>query len=183
VVERRGAAHARRKGRNMAKKVFLSFHYERDAWRVQQVANMGEIDEQAILDEQAWEEVKQGGDTAIKKWIADKISGKNCLVCLIGNQTADREWVQYEIEKAWNDGKGVVGIYIHNLKSAAGSQDSKGSNPLGRVSVEINGSYRSLSGIAKDVDPTYTTSTYVYDWIKENIEGLIDQAITIRNGY
>lgn len=38
------------------------------------------------------------------------------MVVLIGEDTAKRKWVKYEIKKAWNEGKGVLGIYIHNLK-------------------------------------------------------------------
>jgi hypothetical protein len=167
----------------MAKKVYLSFHYERDNWRVNQVAQIGAIEEQEILDEQAWEEVKKKGDAEIKKWIADKMFPKNCLVCLIGKETANRQWVQYEIEKAWNDNKGVVGIYIHGLKNSAQEQDTKGPNPFSKVSVKINGVSTSLSGIVTAYDPPYSLSTNVFDDIKTKIEGLIDDAIALRKTY
>ncbi len=54
----------------MAKSVFYSFHYNRDAWRVQQIIQMGALEGQRILNAQQWEEVKRKGDAAIKKWIA-----------------------------------------------------------------------------------------------------------------
>lgn len=45
----------------MAKKCFLSFHYKPDNWRVQQVRNIGSIDEQPLLDANKWEEIKKKG--------------------------------------------------------------------------------------------------------------------------
>ncbi len=71
----------------MAKSVFFSFHYSRDAWRVQQVANMGALEGQPILNAQEWEEVKRQGDASIKKWIADQMAYKSALVVLIGDRT------------------------------------------------------------------------------------------------
>jgi len=50
----------------MAESAFFSFHYDRDAWRVQQVINMGKLEGQPLLSAQKWEEVKRRGDQAIK---------------------------------------------------------------------------------------------------------------------
>src|SRR4051812_16325250 len=104
----------------MARRVFYSFHYDLDNWRVQQVQKMGVLEGQQILTHQKWEEVEDEGDKAIEKWIAEQMSGKSCNVVLIGTKTSERRWVKYEIRKAWKDGKGVVGIYIHNLKDNDG---------------------------------------------------------------
>ena len=55
---------------------------------------------------------------------------RSCVVVLIGSETASRKWVQYEIEQGWKRGKGVVGIYIHNLKDRFGCQDDKGKKSI-----------------------------------------------------
>ena len=65
-----------------------------------------------------WETVKKGGDAAIKKWIADQMKGRSCTVVLVGTNTAGRKWINHEIIKSWNDGMGVVGIYIHGLQNS-----------------------------------------------------------------
>jgi hypothetical protein len=114
----------------LARQVFYSFHFARDSQRVSQVKNMGVVGGQRILSSNDWEDVKKGGNDAIEQWIAEEMKGKSCLVVLIGKETAGRKWVKYEIEKAWNDKKGVVGVYIHNLKNLAGEQDTKGNNPF-----------------------------------------------------
>ena len=162
----------------MARKVFHSFHFKRDSHRVSQVRNMGVIEGQPVLSSNEWEDVKKGGDSAIKAWIDTQMSGKGCVVVLISSQTAGRKWVKYEIEKGWNDKKGVVGVYIHNLKNLASAQDTKGRNPF--EDLTIGTSSTKLSTIVKAYDPPYSLSTNVYDHIKNNLEDWVDEAITIR---
>lgn len=163
----------------MARRVFTSFHYVPDNWRASQVRNMGKIEGNTVVSANQWEEVTKGGNKAIEKWIDDNMSGKSCVIVLVGENTAGRKWIKYEIEKAWNEGRGVLGIHIHNLKNSNGNQASKGRNPFEDFSV--NG--KNLSSIVKCYNPPFTTSTYVYDYIKENIENWIEEAIDIRNKY
>lgn len=163
----------------MARKAFYSFHYKPDNWRVAQVRNMGLIEGNKIASDNDWEEVKKGGDSAIQEWIDAQIKGKSVVIVLIGENTAGRKWINYEIEKAWNDGKGVLGIHIHKLKNREGKQSEKGSNPFSGFT--LNGV--SLDKIVKTYDPPFSTSTYVYDHIKENLEDWIEEAIKIRGDY
>ena len=95
---------------------------------------------------------------------------------LIGSRTAGRKWIKYEIKKAWGDGKGVVGIHIHNLKNQDGDQSSKGANPFAGLKV----GQTDLSDIVKRYDPPYKTSTHVYDHINANIADWVEEAITTR---
>jgi len=161
----------------MARKVFYSFHYKLDHWRVSQVRNMGVVEGQPLLSDNEWEEVQKGGDAAIEKWIADQMKGKSCVVVLIGEKTANRKWVKHEIERAWNAKKGVVGIYIHNLKDKDGKQCGQGSNPFDNFTIDR----RKLSDIVKAYNPPYSSSTYVYDYIASNIDNWVENAIKIRN--
>ncbi len=160
----------------MARKAFYSFHYKPDSHRASQVRNMGVIEGNQVVSDNKWEEITDGGDPAIKKWIAEQLSGKSCAIVLIGNGTAGRKWINYEIIEAWNAKKGVLGIHIHNLKNLAGAQATKGSNPFSVITVGDN----KLSSIAKTYDPPYTTSTNVYSHICDNIADWVEKAITIR---
>lgn len=163
----------------MARKVFTSFHYKPDNWRASQVRNMGKIEGNGIVTSNAWEEVTKAGDKAIEKWIEDNMYGKSCVVVFVGENTAGRKWINHEIKKAWNDKRGLVGIYVHNLKDSNGNQANKGSNPFDNFNVEG----KSLSSIVKCYNPPYSLSTNVYDYIKANIEDWIEEAIEIRNKY
>jgi hypothetical protein len=161
----------------MAKKVFTSFHYKPDNWRASQIRNIGKIEGNSVATTNKWEEVTNGGDDAIKKWINDNMYGKSCVIVFVGEKTAGRKWIKYEIKQAWADKRGIFGIYVHNLKDKDGNQSNKGSNPFDDFKIND----KTMSSIVKCYDPPYTTSTNVYDHIKENIEGWIEKAIEIRN--
>lgn len=163
----------------MARKVFYSFHYNPDNWRASQVRNAGVVEGNQPVSDNDWESITKGGDDAIKKWIDGQLSGKACAVVLIGSATAGRKWIKYEIEKAWNDAKGVVGVYIHNLKDRDGRQSAKGKNPFDDFTMKREESKR-LSTIVKTYDPPFTTSTNVYDHIKSNLDKWVEEAIAIR---
>lgn len=51
----------------MPKKVFFSFHYKLDNWRVGQIRNIGAIEGSPAATDNDWETVKKGGDAAIQK--------------------------------------------------------------------------------------------------------------------
>ena len=162
----------------MARNVFYSFHYAKDAWRASQVRNMGVVDGNTPIRDNDWEEVKKGGDKAIQKWIDEQLTGRSCAVVLVGAETANRPWVIHEISRAWSLGKGVVGIRIHNLLNEAKYKSSAGANPFDRVTFNNTG--RALSSIVTLYNPPFTESTDVYADIKKRIEGLVEAAIKIR---
>jgi len=165
----------------MARRVFFSFHYKPDNWRASQVRNMGVIDGNRPCTDNDWETITKGGDEKIKKWIALQMDGKSCIVVLIGAKTAGRKWINHEIIKSWGDGKGVVGIYIHNLLNSNQEQCSKGANPFANIGYGNTG--RMLSSIVKAYDSPYSNSKNVYDHIKENLEAWVEEAISIRNNH
>ncbi|SRR6266496_2599494 len=162
----------------MARQVFFSFHYDADYWRASQVRNMGMVEKNPLASDNDWEEITRGGDAAIENWIAAQMKGRTCAIVLIGSGTAGRKWINYEIAKAWNDGKGVFGIYIHNLKNKDGEQASKGANPFDYLTFSDTG--EKLSTRIKAYNPPYTTSTYVYDFIKENLADWVESAVADR---
>jgi hypothetical protein len=161
----------------MARKVFTSFHYKPDNWRASQIRNMGKLEGNGIASTNKWEEVTKGGNTAIEKWIDDNMSGKSCVIVFVGENTAGRKWIKYEIKKAWEEGRGIFGIYVHNLKDSDGNQANKGSNPFDDFKIGDT----AMSSIVKCYNPPYTASTSVYDYIKNNIEDWIEKAIEIRD--
>lgn len=117
----------------MASKVFYSFHFDRDVHRIQLVRNFDALDSAGtILNAQAWEAVRRLGPASIQKWIGDQMAYKKAVIVLIGQQTASRPWVQYEIDKAWSDKKPLLGIRIHGL-SSVGTVDTAGPNPFDRL--------------------------------------------------
>ncbi len=157
----------------MVRSTFASFHYERDHWRVQQVLKMGAIEGQKILSPQKWEEVKRGGEQAIKNWIEKEMKYKSAVVVLIGARTASRSWVQYEITKAWKDKRPLVGIRIHGLKNSDGYTNTSGANPFEKVTLSTGGSVADYVTVHT---PSGSDSIQVYNNIKNNIESWVANA-------
>jgi hypothetical protein len=143
----------------MARRLFFSFHYERDVSRANVVRNSWVTQDReaaGFFDAGLWEEAKRKGDAAIKRMIDEAMVGSSVTAVLIGAETADRDYVSYEITQSYGS-KGLLGIYIHNIKNLAGQTDSPGPNPFDRLTVELNGQRRYLSSL-------YRT----YNWVVDN---------------
>lgn len=149
----------------MPRKVFFSFHYDRDIWRVGQIRNswvtQGTANTDAgWLDHAEWETVKRGGDTAIKRWIDNNLQGSSVTVVCIGKETAYRPWVRYEIERSYEKGNGIIGISIHNLGDRTGQTDLAGPNPFDRVTIPPRAFLSSPIKLSSIVP--------IYDWRHQN---------------
>lgn len=153
----------------MARRVFFSFHYERDIWRASQVRNSWvtkpDREDAGFWDAAAWEEVKKRGDDAIKRWIDKQLEGTSVTVVLIGYETSERKYVLYEIEKSWKEGKGLIGVYIHNLKDRNGNKDWQGNNPFDKFTFKRNDNVVAI--------PTYD---WVYNDGYNNLANWIEKA-------
>jgi hypothetical protein len=136
---------------------------------------MGVIEGNTPVSANDWEELKQKGDSAVEKWIDDNMKYRSCVIVLVGQHTAYRKWIKYEIKKAWNDGKGLMGIYIHNLRCPRTGTCTQGVNPFDLFTLN-NGN--KLSSIVKCYNPNYWDA---YNDISNNIENWIEEAIRIRN--
>lgn len=110
------------------KKVFFSFHYDLDSWRVQQIRNMGVVEGQRVCNTNDWEQIKKSGDKSIQNWIDRQMKGCDCVIVLIGEKTHTRQWVKYEVKRAKELGIPIFGIFIHNLKDKKNKTTRKGQN-------------------------------------------------------
>lgn len=159
----------------MAKKVFLSFHYDGDVTRCQRIRNIGAIEEdREEVSAQRWEAIKAGGDQAVKNWIAKEMSGKDAVVVLVGGETASRKWVKYEIERAWQDKMRLVGIRVHGMLDLNGNKGSYGDNPFDKV-FDADG--KPLSRHVTLHNPSGADSKAVYATIRDNFESWVDGAV------
>ena len=126
----------------MARRVFFSFHYERDIWRANIVRNSWVTQDReaaGFWDASLWEEAKKKGDEAIKRMVDEGMKGSSVTAVLIGKETSGRKWVRYEIKKSYEEGMGLLGIYIHNIKDSSGNTDEKGNNIFGEIGKDKNG--------------------------------------------
>lgn len=159
----------------MAKRqIFYSFHYDNDVFRVQQIRNMGALEDNKPVSANDWETVKRGGDRAIEKWIDENMNYRSCVIVLISEDTHKRPWVKHEIKKAWDDGKGLLGIYVHNLKHPQTGTCSKGTNPFEQFT------FNDGTKLSTKVNCYNPSSNDTYNDIKNNIEDWVEKAISDR---
>lgn len=133
----------------MARRVFFSFHYERDIMRVNVVRNSGIVRPSngaaGFFDSSLWEEAKKKHPAAITKMIDDALDGTTVTCVLVGAETNSREYVQYEIERSKQIGNGLLAVKIHTVPAPGSPRDVEGYSPFGFFSP-------------------YST----YDWVSEN---------------
>ncbi|MFC7072976.1 TIR domain-containing protein [Halovenus rubra] len=143
----------------MARTTFFSFHYDNDIWRASQVRNSDVVDqgvqESGFIDGASWESLKREGDDAVREWIDKQMKGCSVTVVLIGSDTYNRKWINYEIENSYESGMGLVGVRIHKIKDEDENRDQRGKNPLSKYHDADTGD--SLSSIFN-----------TYDWVDDN---------------
>jgi hypothetical protein len=112
----------------LGRRVFFSFHYEKDIWRANQIRNswVTKPDREAagFWDASLWEKAKKTGAEEIKRMINKGLANTSVTVVLIGKETAKRKWVRYEIKRSYEKGNGLLGI------SLAWMSDEKGDSEL-----------------------------------------------------
>jgi hypothetical protein len=140
----------------VARRVFFSFHYERDVRRIQQVRNSWVVREhgasQPFYDGAEFEDAKRraGG---IQNWIDEQLKGCSVTAVLFGAETYGREWVKYEIKKSYEMKMGILAIDIHNVRDPLRGTDPQGQNPLDHWN--INGK-------------SFTSIYRTYDWVRND---------------
>ena len=115
----------------MARQTFFSFYFKDDNSRAGVVRNSWVTQERkaaGYFDSAEWEKVKKKQDSEIEKWIDGQLNGTSVTVVLIGQNTAGRKWINYEITSSHKKGNGLLGIYIHNINNLDKKHSLKGKN-------------------------------------------------------
>ena len=104
----------------MARRVFFSFYYENDLSRALVVKNnwaLKENEESGFINKGEFERIKRDGEERIRRWIDKQLAGTSVTVVLIGSETLDSEYVQYEIEKSYERGNAIIALKIGKVKN------------------------------------------------------------------
>jgi hypothetical protein len=156
--------------------VFYSFHFDNDVMRVQLIRNIGAIEGDQPVSANEWEAIKARGAGAVQSWIDENMKYKRCVIVLVGRETAYRPWVRYEIQRAWQSGKGLFGVYVHNVRCARTGLCQQGGNPFDQFDMD-NG-WQRLSDIVPCYQPN---SNDAYGSIAANMQSWVNAAIAQRN--
>lgn len=118
------------------RRVFFSFHYQNDIWRVNQIRNSwryqheGRREAEGFFDGSIWERSKRTSDDSLKTLIREGLQNTSVTCILVGSETYARRWVRYEIARSIVKGNGLLVVRIHNMKNQAGYTAQAGLNPL-----------------------------------------------------
>ncbi len=145
----------------MARRVFFSFHYERDNQRASVVRNSWvtkpDREDAGFTDAATWEKIEKEGEATVKRWINKQLEGTSVTAVLIGTETSSRKWVRYEIIKSYERGNGVFGITIHRIRDFRGYADTAGDLFFGEITKDSRG------------NSLYFYHLYpTHDWISDN---------------
>lgn len=102
----------------MARHVFLSF-VEEDKQLVELFRGQAKIKNSELEFDDYSLKVPINSDDAdyVKRQIRNKIDGVSVTLCLIGHNTHNSDWVDWEIETSDKMGKGIVGMRLHSSSS------------------------------------------------------------------
>ena len=117
----------------MARKIFFSFHHKGDGRRVAEVRKSKAVTDykmNPLFESTKWESIKRQGDHAIKDWIDGQLRDASVTIVLIGKETGNKKWVNYEIKRSVELGKGIIGVDISKMKDKKGYVTEMGPNPL-----------------------------------------------------
>ncbi len=142
------------------RRVFFSFDWD-DVWKANQIRNswvpMGNFESAGFADAAEIEQVKRATHASIKRWIDKQLDGTSVTCVLIGSQTSNSKWVNYEIRESIEKGNGLLGIYIHNVKDKNGRTSYKGEDPFSKSPINF----------VCATKLTYPCCFY-YDWVHQN---------------
>lgn len=103
----------------MARRIYFAFHYD-DIFRVNVVRNSWRFqlnrESSGYFDASLWEKAKRESDLALKRLINGGLENTTVTVFLLGSETADRRWVNYELVRSVERGNGLLAIRIHQIK-------------------------------------------------------------------
>ena len=162
----------------MARRVFFSFHYDNDINRSMTVRNSWVTqgkEAAGFVDKAEFEKIKRTGETAVHNWIDNQLNGTSVTVVLIGSETLNRPFVQYEICESLKRGNGVIGVYIHNIRDMITQKGSMKGNPHTVIGYYNDGSPAYFDNVC---DGIYD---YTYDNGYENLGTWIENAARSHN--
>ena len=98
------------------------------------------------------------GDTAVYRWIDSQLHGTSVTVVLIGSDTLNRPFVQYEIRKSLQRGNALIGVHIHSVRD------------MRTNAISPKGNAHTIIGHYEDSSPAYFDEVCdaIYDYVRHD---------------
>jgi hypothetical protein len=122
--------------------IFIS-HYGKDDEHVQSLK--ARLKEQGYdvrnfsVDSTNHKDGRKPTDDVVARLLRMRISWSSTIICLIGDQTHTRDWVDFEVEEGFRQGKRIIGVFAHGSSETAEIPEmvkKYASNVIGWNSIE-----------------------------------------------
>lgn len=127
---------------NTSNNIFIS-HYGKDDEHLQslkeRLKKQGYNVRNFSVDSTNHKDGRKPSDAVVQRLLKMRISWSSTFICLIGEKTHTRKWVNYEIRLAHLQGKRIVGVYTHGSNNSVELPEAYkkyGSPPIGWNSVD-----------------------------------------------
>jgi MTH538 TIR-like domain (DUF1863) len=123
------------------RRVFFAYHYKADVQRAQVVSKSWitkpDRESAGFLNNLEFEKKQRQDKELLKQFLSDAMKGCSVTAVLIGTETARRPWVRYELIRSFQQGRGLLGIYVHNINDFNGKTAEQGHNPFGSIAYSV----------------------------------------------
>ena len=146
------------------------FDYDNDLARAKQIDDLRLMRGTApagVDDVSRLQEARNAGKEAVRELIGDALSGTSATIVLIGEKTADLDYVEYAIEQSISRKNGIVGFFVHDMPDENGNTSAKGGVPY-----EVQA--------AEKLDAHHYE---VHDWDQSKFEEWVEEAATEWKNY
>ena len=156
----------------MAKRVFFSFYYQDVIdFRVNVVRNhkLTKDDNAGYFDASIWEDAKKTSDLALKRLINSELKNTSVTCVLVGTNTFERRWVDYEIMRSLYKGNDILAIHINGIEGKDEKTKKKGNNPLYYLGYSFDSTKKKLS-LHDYINGSWTAYTDLDGWTVNQVE-------------
>lgn len=147
------------------RRCFFIFDYDNDLARAMEIGELGlePANAPAGFDASRWMGARNTGPAEVQRLIDEALKGTSATVVLIGERTAELDYVDYAIDQSIRRQNGILGIFIHELKDENGETGTKGAMPYASEAAELLEAH----GYA------------AYDWDPERFAEWVEEAATV----
>jgi hypothetical protein len=127
----------------MARRTFFSFHYKPDVSRAWIVRNSWmtkpDREESGFFDSSVFESKERESPDVLKRFLRDGLHNTSVTCVLVGEETALRRWVRYELLQSFIRGNGLLAVQIHGIANLERRTGAVGPNPFDSLAFEVEG--------------------------------------------
>jgi hypothetical protein len=123
------------------RRVFFAYHYKPDVQRAQVVSKSWvtkpDRESAGFMNNLEFEKKQRQDKELLKQFLSDAMKSSSVTAVLIGTETVYRPWVRYELVRSFQQGRGLLGIHVHNINGFDGKPVAQGPDPLENLAFAV----------------------------------------------